>query len=314
MFGRRDLLKSIAAYGSASMLGLTHIAGASETGGAPLSLSPRRTNTRLVDVTPNEKSTVTIERRGQVVLIGINRPKNHNRIDPETYDALGKAYFGFEHDPSLRAAVLFGHGEHFSRGIDVDAYELAAKTGKIILSEAGTIDPLGKRKPFLTKPLVAVTHGHTWNMAHELHLVADIRIAAGNTEFGQGENTHGRFPGGGSTVRFVSEVGWGNAMRYMLTGDHWDALEAYRMGEIQAIATTREEALALGIGFATKIAMCAPLGIQATLASAHLAIDPQRQPVFDQLTTQYRSLYRTEDFREGRSAEAEHRAPVYIGQ
>jgi 1,4-dihydroxy-2-naphthoyl-CoA synthase len=44
-----------------------------------------------------------------------------------------------------------------------------------------------------------------------MHLVADIRIASAETRFGQDENTHGRFPGGGLTTRFV--VGWGNAMR-----------------------------------------------------------------------------------------------------
>src|SRR5258708_6948807 len=84
--------------------------------------------------------------------------------------------------------------------------------------------------PRRTKPLIVVTHGDTWNMAHELFLVADIRVASADTRFGQDENTHGRFPGGGSTVRFVREAGWGNAMRYMLTGDHWNAEEAYRIG------------------------------------------------------------------------------------
>lgn len=51
-------------------------------------------------------------------------------------------------------------------------------------------------------------------MGHELFLVADIRIASADTRFGQDENTHGRFPGGGATVRFPREAGWGNAMRY----------------------------------------------------------------------------------------------------
>ena len=39
-------------------------------------------------------------------------------------------------------------------------------------------------------------------MGHELHLLADIRVASADVRFGQDENTHGRFPGGGSTVRF----------------------------------------------------------------------------------------------------------------
>ena len=64
------------------------------------------------------------------------------------------------------------------------------------------------------------------------------RPGPGRRKPGQDENTHGRFPGGGSTVRFVREAGWGNAMRYMLTGDHWTAQEAYRVDAIQETAAT----------------------------------------------------------------------------
>ena len=152
--------------------------------------------------------------RGQIVLFGINRPYIQNRIDPETFEKLAEAYYQYDHDPSLRAAILFAHGENFSRGIDVEGFKSLAGTGKPWIASTGTIDPLAKRAPRLTKPLVAVTHGDTWNMAHELHLVADIRIASADTGFGQDENTHGRFPGGGSTVRFVREAGDDAQHRY----------------------------------------------------------------------------------------------------
>jgi enoyl-CoA hydratase len=76
------------------------------------------------------------------------------------------------------------------------------------------LDPFARTQK-LSKPLIAVVHGDTWNMGHELHLVADIRVASADVRFGQDENTHGRFPGGGSTIRFPREAGWGNAMRYM---------------------------------------------------------------------------------------------------
>ena len=115
-------------------------------------------------------------------------------------------------DPSLRAAVLFGYRDDFSRGIDVDAYQAAVASDRPRITVRGAIDPLAKAAPILSKPLVVVVHGDTWNMGHELYLAADIRVAAVDTRFGQDENTHGRFPGGGATVRFVREAGWGNAM------------------------------------------------------------------------------------------------------
>ena len=176
------------------------------------------------------------------------------------------------------------------------------------------IDPLGKSGPNLSKPVIVVAHGDTWNMAHELMLAADVRVASEDTNFGQDENTHGRFPGGGATIRFVREVGWGNAMRYMLTGDHWSAEEAFRMGEIQMIAATPERALDSAMKIATRIAANAPLGIKTTLTSAHLALDQSEPVALSKLGEQYAALYRTQDFVEGRRAEAEGRAPVYTGK
>jgi enoyl-CoA hydratase len=275
---------------------------------------PAESQTHLAEVPLASGATLTIERRGAVAVFGINRPHIQNRIDPETFRALAKAYYDYDHDASLRAAVLFGHGERFSRGIDVDAFKTVVATNQPWISSEGMIDPLAKRKPFLTKPLVVAVHGETWNMADELFLVADVRVAAANTDFGQDENTHGRFPGGGSTIRFVREAGWGNAMRYMLTGDHWSAEEAYRMRTVQAVLPTPEAALQKAIELADRIAACGPLGIKTSLASAHLAIDPAEAPALAQLDAQFGALFHTKDFQEGRNAEAEGRPPVYVGE
>ncbi len=115
-------------------------------------------------------------------------------------------------------------------------------------------------------------------MGHELHLVADIRVASADVRFGQDENTHGRFPGGGSAIRFPREAGWGNATRDMLTADHWAAEKAYRMGVTQEIAPNPADALNTGIGLAQKIAACGLLGSKITLESAHLSLtSPKRR-------------------------------------
>jgi enoyl-CoA hydratase/carnithine racemase len=308
--GRRSFLKMAAALGGASTVGaLPNLAGAQDT---PLQTdAPAIT---LQDVPFSSGAKLTIERRGQIALFGINRPYIENRIDPETFEKLAEAYYQYDHDPSLRAAILFGHGENFSRGIDVEGFKSLAGTGEPWIASTGTIDPLAKRAPSPTKPLIVATHGDTWNMAHEFFLVADIRIASADTRFGQDENTHGRFPGGGSTIRFPREVGWGNAMRYMLTGDHWNAEEAYRIGEVQQIAPTPEKALEAGILIANKIAACGPLGIKTTLISAHLAVDPREEEALSKLDAQFGALFHTQDFLEGRKAEAEGRKPVYQGK
>ena len=86
------------------------------------------------------------------------------------------------------------------------------------------------------------------------------------------------------------------------------------MGEVQEVAPTPREALEVGIRIATKIAACGPLGIKVTLESAHLAVDPVEADALSRLDAQYGALYHTQDFLEGRKAEAEGRPPVYQGK
>lgn len=317
VIARRDLIKTTATIAAAipATLAAASALGA-EQGPSPQPASPSAAavpTTTLAEVPPGRDVKLTIERRDQVALFGLNRPDVQNRIDPETFQALARAFYDYDHDPSLRVAILFGHGDNFSRGIDVDAFRAAAKTGNPLSGLTRIVNPLNYGQAQRTKPLVAAVHGDTWNLGHELFLAADIRVAAADTRFGQDENTHGRFPGGGSTVRFVREAGWGNAMRYMLTGDHWTAEDAYRIGTLQEIAATPEAALARALEIAGRIAACGPLGVQTTLVSAHLAIDAAEAGAFSQLGAQYGALYRTRDFIEGVAAQAEGRPPIFHG-
>ncbi|MFB2599080.1 enoyl-CoA hydratase-related protein [Herbiconiux sp. P17] len=275
--------------------------------------STRQEPDRMAEIPAAGGAAITVERHGPVVLIGINRPERDNRFDPAAFYGLAKAYYDFDHDPSLRCAVVFGHGASLSRGIDVDAFNALAKTGKHFELTDGMVDPFFKAS-HLSKPLIFVAHGDTWNMGHEIFLTADIRIASDDVEFGQDETTHARFPGGGGTIRFPREAGWARSMRYILTGDHWGAEEAVQMGMVQYVESGAGSALARGIEVAEKIAACGPLGIRTALESAHLAIDESEGAAFAKLDEQYGALYRTEDFAEGRRAEAEGRPPVYSGR
>src|SRR6476646_6491869 len=94
--GRRDLLKGTALLAVA--------ATARVQGQAP---TPE-TRTMLADAPLGPAATITVERRGDVVLVGLNRPFIQNRLDPPTRARLGEAFHQYEHDPSLRALVLFG--------------------------------------------------------------------------------------------------------------------------------------------------------------------------------------------------------------
>ncbi len=265
-------------------------------------------------MTNDISATVTTERRGHVFLLGINRPDEENRVDPPTFSALGRALYEYQHDTTLRAAVLFGHGPNFCLGLDVAAWAPVIAEGKFDPTAPGTINPLQIAAPKLSKPLICVAHGNTFFMGHELFLASDVRVAAQDTVFSQSEAHRAVFAGGGATVRFTREAGWGQAMRYLLTGDTWSAEEGRRMSIVSDIAPTQDAAFALAVALAEKIARAAPLSIVATLASAHQAIDESEEAAFAALAPTFSRLTDAEDFQERIRSLGEGQAPIYQGR
>jgi enoyl-CoA hydratase len=255
---------------------------------------------------------VAVEKRGAILLIGIDRVDARNRFDAPIIIGLGKAYHQLDHDDELRVGVLYGLGPDFSLGLDVPAFVAAQTTGILPVKDTDYIDPLGRRAPFRTKPVVAAVQGGVWYGGHELFLAADIRVAANDAVFNQGEVMRGAFPGGGATVRFTREAGWGNAMRYMLTGDTWGAEEAHRMGLVQDITPPGKQ-LDRALELAQKVAAAAPIGVRATLASAHQSLVGE-ETALAELQPTFAAIFKTEDLKEARRAAQEGRAPVFQGK
>jgi enoyl-CoA hydratase len=257
------------------------------------------------------RETVKIERLGSVLLIGIDRAEAQNRIDFPTYVALGRAYYEFEHDDALRVAVLHGVGQDFSRGLDPPSWAKALSSRQPQASDF--IDPLGVSGAERSKPLLVAVQGQVIRIAHELFLAADVRVAASNTVFNQGEVFGGAFPGGGGTIRFVREAGWGNAMRYMLSGEDWGAEESRRLGLVQEV-TAPDKQLDRAVELAKRIGTAAPLGVRATLASSHRALADGEKAAFAALQPEFIRLLRSEDRQEFIRALQENRAPVFVGR
>jgi enoyl-CoA hydratase len=262
---------------------------------------------------PQGKSTVTLHRLGGgVLLIGIDRADAQNRIDIPTFNALGQAYYQFEHDDDIRVAVLYGKGPDFSRGLDLASWGTGLRSGPF-QAPPKFIDPVATAGPERSKPLIVAVQGHVTRIAHELFLAADVRVAAQDTIFDQGEVTAASFPGGGATIRFVHEAGWGNAMRYMLTGDPWSADDACRMGLVQ-IVTAPGQQLDRATELAKRIAANAPLAIRAILASARRALSDGEKLALVTLQPEFSRLLRSEDRQEYLRSLQEKRAPVFVGR
>jgi enoyl-CoA hydratase/carnithine racemase len=258
-----------------------------------------------------EEKRITTEARGHVLLIGLNRPKKLNAFDPEMLRELAEAYGELEKGPH-RCAVLFAHGEHFTAGLDLAKVAPVVMEGKGLFPE-GQIDPFGLHGAVRTKPVVCAVHGRCLTLGIELMLASDITIAADDTKLAQIEIKRGIFPFGGATLRWVQASGWGNAMRWLLTGDELGAEEALRIGLVQEVAP-RGAHLEKAIAIAETIAAQAPLGVQATLLSARRRLEHGFQDAAKELVPQILGLMQTDDAREGMMSFIERRAAKFEGR
>jgi enoyl-CoA hydratase/carnithine racemase len=118
---------------------------------------------------------------------------------------------------------------------------------------------------------------------------------------------------GGATIRMVERAGWGNAMRWLLTGEEFSAKEALRMGLVQEVCADSEvDAVAAAI--ANSIASAAPLAVQATRESARLAVEEGHERAVAAFATRLSQLAESEDFAEGVASFRERRAGRYRGR
>lgn len=256
--------------------------------------------------------TVSLERHGHVLLIGLDRAAKRNAFDLPLWDALCRAYGELDRDDDLRAGVLWAHGDHFTGGLDLPAWAPVFASGRFPVPDGG-LDPLGLAGPRLRKPIVAAIQGICLTIGIELLLATDVRVAARSVRFGQIEIKRGIYPVGGATLRFPREVGWANAMRWLLTGDEFDAAEALRLGMIQEVVehgAERGRALAL----AEAIAAQAPLGVYATLASARAALPADERAAAARLLPDLQPLLASEDLQEGLRAFATRQPGRFRGR
>ncbi len=182
---------------------------------------------------------------------------------------LAMAYAEMEQDEDIRAGVFYAHGDHFTGGLDMAQVGNALREGSGGIPEGG-IDPRQLTGPQRRKPVVSAVQGWCLTLGIELLLATDIRVAADNAKFSQMEVSRGIYPFGGATIRFPREVGWGNAMRYMLTGEAFDAAEALRMGLVQEVVPAGDQ-LQRALELAQLISQQAPLGVSTTLQAARRA-------------------------------------------
>lgn len=219
---------------------------------------------------------VTTEVTGHVLLIGLNRPEKLNAANLQMLQELSLAYAKLDRDEALRVGLVFAHGDHFTSGLDLaDVAPRLSSDGLAMIPEGG-IDPWGIQSDSVSKPIVMAIQGTCFTLGVELALNSEIVIASDDAVFAQLEVSRGILPFGGATKRFPKTAGWSNAMRYLLTGDSFDAKEALRLGVVNEVVS-KAKLFDRALDLANRIAASAPLAVKATLQSARASLENEHQ-------------------------------------
>jgi crotonobetainyl-CoA hydratase len=252
-------------------------------------------------------------RAGAVLEVTLDRPKA-NAIDGATSRAMGELFASFRDDPKLRVAIVTGAGEHFfSAGWDLKA----AAEGETPDADFGVGGFGGIQElPDLDKPVIAAVNGMAVGGGFELALSADLILAAGHARFALPEIKAGQLADAAS-IKLPRRIPHHVAMELLLTGRWMEAEEAKRWGLVNEVVPS-DRLLARAHEIAALLASGPPLVFAALKEvireTAHLPI----QNAFDLVTKKrlpaVRTLYESEDAREGARAFAEKRDPVWKGR
>ena len=242
----------------------------------------------------------------------IDRPLKLNGFTPKMFRELIKAYRDFEDDPVSRCAMVTAKGEHFTAGLDLPAMK-PYLSDEYMMTEEGEIDLFGLRHPYRSKPIIYAVKGVCFTLGIELMLGADFVVAASDTRFAQIEVKRGLMPIGGATTRMVSRAGWGNAMRYLLTGDECDAETARSLGFVQEIMDPGQER-SVALALAQRISECAPLAIKAVIENAKIGLMDGETQAHAAFGSTQRMLVNTEDFEEGLKSFQQKRDANFLGK
>jgi len=252
-------------------------------------------------------------RDGAILEVTLDRPKA-NAIDGATSRAMGEVFAAFRDDPALRVAIVTGAGEHFfSAGWDLKA----AAEGETPDADFG-IGGFGgiQELPDLNKPVIAAVNGMAVGGGFELALSADLILTASHARFALPEIKAGQLADAAS-IKLPRRIPHHVAMELLLTGRWMEAEEAKRWGLVNEVVPA-DCLLARARKIAVLLASGPPLVFAALKEvireTAHLPI----QEAFDLVTKKrlpaVRTLYESEDAKEGARAFAEKRAPVWRGR
>ena len=243
-----------------------------------------------------------------IQIITINRPEARNAISVETAHQMAAAFDEMDARDDIRIGILTGAGGTFSSGMDLKDF---SKTRKRAIVEGKGFGGLNEAPP--KKPLIAAVEGYALAGGFEMMLACDLIVAANNAKFGLPEVKRGLVAGSGGLLRLPRHIPYHIAMEVILTGDMFDAQRAHQYGLIN-VMTNPGQALDQAIELARRICENGPLAVQTAKSVVNQGLDFPSDKMFDMQRPLIDHIFRSDDAKEGSTAFAEKRKPVWTGK
>ncbi len=253
--------------------------------------------------------SIEFEKNNYIGTIKMNRPEKLNTFDKEMNRALRDLVDEINDDDKLRVIVITGTGEKaFCAGSDLNSLDVNASFRKIRNRD---LDYTYVTR-LIRKPVIAMIRGYAVGGGLELCLMADIRYASKNAVFGAPEIKHGWVAGGGSPTFLPRIVGYGQAMKLILTGKFIDAAQAEKIGLVEGVfpdERLEEETYEL----AETIAEHSPLAVELAKRAVRMSLSTPPEISMHYENELFSVCFTSEDAKEGIAAFQEKRKPNFNG-
>ena len=254
-----------------------------------------------------EHEAVLRERRGRVLVITINRPDQRNAVNAAVAQGIAAALDELDSASELSVGVLTGAGKGFCAGMDLKAFVAGERPHVPGRGFAGIVERSAE------KPLIAAVEGFAVAGGLELALACDLIVGSRGTRLGIPEVKRSLVAAGGALLRLPRALPRNVALELALTGEPIEAERAHALGLVNRL-TDPGQTLTVALALADTIAANGPLALAATKRVIREAPDWPDAEFFERQRPIIDPVFSSEDAREGATAFAERRDPVWKGR
>ena len=253
---------------------------------------------------------ITVEKKNQIGIVTVNRPKELNSMNSETRKELALAFEELELDDNINVSVLTGSpGKAFIAGADIKEFsKMKIRDRKTMKEDWRVTDVIADSR----KPVIAMINGFCLGGGLEIAMACDLRTASNNSKLGQPEINIGIIPGAGGTQRLTRLVGEGRSMELILTGNMISAAKAESWGLVNLVTdedTLEEKTMEI----ATLIAEKSPFAAERAKKSVKLASNTTMKKGLKKEQELFVECFKSNDGKEGIAAFIEKRKPEFKG-